>query len=41
MSVPILSPLQGYDDFVAYNVALGIKLGFVLMQRGRVIVCES
>lgn len=40
-SAPILSLLDGHDDFVVYNDASGIELGSVLMQRSRVIAYTS
>lgn len=35
--MPVLSLLDGHDDFVVYSDALGIGLGCKIMQKGKVI----
>lgn len=37
-SAPVLSLLEGHDDFVVYSDASGIRLACVWMPRGRVLV---
>lgn len=40
-SAHVLSLPNGHDDFMVYSDALGLRLGCVLMQRGKVIAYAS
>ena len=41
MSSPVLALLEGNEGFVIYSNAFKKELGFVLMQKGRVIAYAS
>lgn len=41
MTAPVLSLLDGHENFIVYSDASSIGLGCVLMQRGRVIAYET